>query len=135
MSGKYILVTGLVLIMLLAVISCSHDPLINYSVGGSILLTGSVVDENMRIEEPETVFYANEYFYFYFHNNEPFQVEEITVQLANSATEKVLAEDKFPVYPEALDLTDMIWFSSPGRYKIVIIVEEEVRSIREVVIK
>jgi len=134
-----ILFTVMIIVVLFGV-SCSEDllneePLINTSEGGALLITGSAIDENREINLPETTFIANEDFYFYFHNNEPFGTDRITVRLIDSINEKVLAESDYDVGPESAAITDMVWFGAPGKFKIAVIVDGQVRAIREVLIE
>ena len=135
MFWRFVVIIAVISILVLAGISCNQDPLINTAYGGAILLTAPAVNENMEIDIPETTFKANENFYFYFNNNGPFNVDRIEVQLINSKTGKVLAETDYSVDPQSDVVTDMIFFSGPGRFKITVVVNAEVRAIREVIVE
>jgi hypothetical protein len=118
-------------------ISCAEDepPPVNTSVGGAVLETGLAVDENLVITDPGINFKSNEEFYFYFHNNEPFNAELVVVQLIESKSDRILAGNEYPVDPETSSITDMIWFGGTGKYKIVIYVAGQIRATREVIIE
>ena len=139
MIGRYIVIIAVAIFFILVGISCdeaeNEGPLINTAEGGSLLITGSTIDDNKEINLPETTFITNEDFYFNFHNNEPFGTDLITVRLIDSINEKVLAESDYDVEPESATITDMVWFGAPGKFKIVVIVDGQVRAIREVLIE
>ena len=137
MIRQNIIMLAVLAMVIMFAASCAEteDPLVDISFDGTILLTSSAVDENMIIEEPETVFEANEKFYFYISTEGPFAADHITVQLICSATERVMAETDYPVDFESAEITDMIWFSGPGRYRIAVSVDGEIRAVREIVIE
>lgn len=145
MIRRQIILFTVMIIVILFGVSCSEnllngdslneETLINTSEGGALLITGTAIDENREINLPETTFTVNEDFYFYFHNNEPFGTDRITVRLIDSINEKVLAESDYDVQPETAAITDMVWFGAPGKFKIAVIVDGQVRAIREVLIE
>jgi len=139
MIGRYIVIIAVAIFFILVGISCdepkNEDPLINTAEGGSLLITGSTIDDNKEISQPETTFKANEDFYLYFNNNDQFSTDRVIVQLINSANDKILAESDYDVDPESNTITDMIWFGAPGIFKIAVIVDGQVRAIREVLIE
>jgi hypothetical protein len=131
-----------ILILALAGPSCSVSNKIveadpeNYAVDGVLLETGFAINDDMEITTPGIIFKPNEQFYFYFNNDQPFEDKELVVQLIDTSNENILAESKnYEFYPEESTLTDMIWFGSPGRYKILINVDGELRAYQEVIIK
>lgn len=139
MTGRYIMIIAVIIMFIFVGISCdeqkNEDPLINTAEGGSLLITGTTIDDNKEINQPETTFKANEDFYLYFNNNDQFSTDRVIVQLINSANDKVLAESDYDVEPESNTITDMIWFGSSGRYQIKVIVDGEVRAVREVIVE
>lgn len=135
---KRILLTFVTITILALVnISCAEEepPPIYTSAGGAVLETGLAVDENLVITDPGINFKSNEEFYFYFHNNEPFNAEWVIVQLIESKSDRILAGNEYPVEPEASSITDMIWFGGTGKYEIVIYVAGQIRATREVIIE
>ena len=137
MLKRTLLIIVTVAVFLLVNVSCAEDepPPINTSEGGAVLETGLAVDENLAIIDPGINFKSNEEFYFYFHNNEPFNDERVVVQLIESKSDRILAESEYPVEPEANSITDMIWFGGKGKYKIVINISGQIRATREVIIE
>ncbi len=135
---KRILLTFVaVAVLALVNISCAEEepPPVYTSEGGAVLETGLAIDENFVVTDPGINFKSNEEFYFYFHNNEPFNAEWVVVQLIESTSDRILAGNEYPVEPEASSITDMIWFGGTGKYKIVIHVAGQIRATREVIIE
>ncbi len=137
MLKRTLLVFVTVILFALVNVSCAEEepPPVYTSVGGALLETGLAVDENMVVIDPGINFKSNEEFYFYFHNNEPFNAEWVVVQLIESKSDRILAGNEYPVEPEASSITDMIWFGGTGKYKIVIYVAGQIRATREVIIE
>lgn len=105
------------------------------SVGGAVILTGVEIDDEWEIVEPQVYFSANEEFYFHFHNNMPFDTEQVAIQLIDNRNDEILAENNYEVNPEESLLVDMIWFGKEGMYTLKAIVDGEVRATREVLIE
>lgn len=105
------------------------------SIGGAVLETGYEIDDDKRIVAPQNTFEAREDFYFSFDNNEPFGVDEVTVELIYSETEEVKADNTYEVDPGWQTVADMIWFGQAGLYKISVEVGDEIRATREVIIE
>lgn len=105
------------------------------SVGGAVLETGHELDDDYMIVSTQATFNANEDFYFSFYNNEPFGVEEVKIELIYSDSGEVKADNRYEVDPEGDIVYDMIWFSQPGIYKIFVLVGEEIRATKEVIIE
>jgi hypothetical protein len=137
MLKRILLIFATVILFALMNVSCTEgeSPPVNTSTGGAILETGSAVDENLVITDAGIIFKSNEEFYFYFHNNEPFNAEWVVVQLIESKSDRILASNEYPVEPEANSITDMIWFGGKGKYKIVINISGQIRATREVIIE
>ncbi len=137
MFKRTLLIFVTVTLFALVNVSCAEDetPPVNTSAGGALLETGLTVDENLVVIDPGIYFKSNEEFYFYFHNNEPFNAEWVVVQLIESKSDRILAGNEYPVEPEAISITDMIWFGGTGKYKIVIYVAGQIRATREVIIE
>lgn len=145
MTKRLIFLLGVFFLILLYSTSCGEpepeviqrDPQ-STAVGGSLLETGlEIVDRegDINIVSPQTTFEPHEDFYFSFDNNRPFGVETVTVKLTCSDNEQLIAENEYPVDPEWSTINDMIWFGSPGLYKITIIVGESERATHEVIIE
>ncbi len=139
-------VTVLLIILFLVVFfagACEEEngeeqlPPESYSVGEAELETGKELDEDHRIVSMETTFAPNEDLYFSFFNDEPFGEDEVMVQLIDTATDEVLAEEDYSdeVEPESEIVFDKIWFGGPGRYKILVEVDGEERAWQEVIIE
>ncbi len=105
------------------------------SVGGAVILTGTEIDDEWEIVEPQVYFSTNEEFYFHFHNNLAFETDQVIIQLIDNRDEEILAENVFAVDPEEKELVDMVWFGKEGMYTLKAIVDEEVRATREVLIE
>ncbi len=105
------------------------------SVGGAVILTGTEIDDEWEIVEPQVYFSANEEFYFHFHNNLAFDTDQVIIQLIDNRDEEILAENVFAVDPEEKELVDMVWFGKEGMYTIKALVDEEIRATREVLIE
>lgn len=142
MFKQVVIILSAIIVLIFTTSSCSvsdevveRDPE-NFSVGGASLETGLEINDDMEITVSSVTFGPNEQFYFYFNNNEPFEDKELLVQLIDSIDGRVLAEtNNYQFYPEESTLTDMIWFGSPGMYKISISVDEELRAFQEVIIR
>ncbi len=105
------------------------------SVGGALMETGPEIDDDWELVSVQDRFQAGEEFYFSFNNNMPFDSEQVTIQLIDNSSEKVLAESDYEVNPDHNSITDIIWFGSPGRYTIAAEVRGVVRATREVIIE
>lgn len=133
MVRRYIILFALVVVLVFLGVSCSSedDSLESSSVNGAILKTGAAINEQKEIIYEQVIFRANEDIYFYFNNNLPFGSEQVFVQLIDSSNEKVLAESDYTVDPESTEITDMIYFGAPGKFKIAVIVDDQVRATQE----
>ena len=133
MVRRYIILFVLVVVLVFLGVSCSSedDSLESSSVNGAILKTGAAINEQKEIIYEQVIFRVNEDIYFYFNNNLPFGSEQIFVQLIDSSNEKVLAESDYTVDPESAEITDMIYFGAPGKFKIAVIVDDQVRATQE----
>ncbi len=105
------------------------------SVGGANIQTGLEINDDYEVIEQQVYFKPNQEFYFHFHNNMPFDSEEVIVRLIANSSEKTLAESDYEVNPDSNQLTDKIWFGGTGMYTIIAIVGEDVRATREVMIE
>jgi len=90
------------------------------SVDGAIIETGLELDENNLIVAFSDTFKINQDFYIHFENNGPFEI---------------LAQEQYDVDIDDHDLYSLVFFSSPGLYRIVAIVGDQIRATREVVIE
>lgn len=130
----------IVIVTFLTMVSCNEEEEQmrtpgSTSVGGAAILTGLEVNDDWEIIEPQVYFSANEEFYFHFHNNMPFDTEQVAIQLIDNRNDEILAENNYEVNPEESLLVDMIWFGKEGMYTLKAIVDEEVRATREVLIE
>ncbi|MDW7740046.1 MAG: hypothetical protein SCJ97_08340 [Bacillota bacterium] len=122
--------------LLMICTSCGGDSTVtSTAVSGSVLELGYEIDENLEVVAAQTNFKAGEDFYFSFFNNEPFGGNSVTVQLIESSSDEILADGVYEVDPEWDTIADMIWFSDPGKYKVVIKVGEQTRATQEVIIE
>jgi len=136
MMKRYCLLLAIVILLIFSVFACGSENVTSgTSVGGSVLELGYEVDENFSIVSPQTTFKADEDFYFSFYNNEPFGNNDVTIELLDTNTDEILAEGIYEVDPEWDTVSDMIWFSDPGKYKISIKVGDQVRATQEVTIE
>lgn len=127
----------MLLISLVFITACEEpeQPPASSSVGGSLLVFGREINEDHEVLDQDVRFGAGEEFYFYFHNNMPFDTEEVEVKLINNSNDEVLAESSYEVHPDAKTITDKIWFGGPGRFSILVQVGDQVRAVREVIIE
>ncbi len=134
------------LVLILIIVCCASCAVngqhpTSYSFEGAVVETGYRIDDQndnngkLRMISPQTTFEVNEDFYFLFFNNEPFGEDEVIVELINSDTGEIKAENIYPVDPEGYNVFDMIWFNSPGMKKISVKVGDQVRATQEVFIE
>lgn len=138
MFKRYGILTALALVIILVCISCTDNNQTersDLSVDGAVIETGLEVDDDYRIKTQETVFTANQDFYFSFDNNQPFGSDRLTVQLIDGRNDKVLAEHTYEVDPGDHSLTDVIFFGNPGKFFITVRINGLVRATREVTIE
>jgi len=105
------------------------------SVDGAIIETGLELDESNAIVSFSDIFKINQDFYIHFENNGPFEQDRVTFQLIDTKDDQILAQENFNVETEAHDLYSRVFFSSPGLYRIVAIVGDQIRATREVIIE
>jgi hypothetical protein len=105
------------------------------SVDGAIIETGLELDENNLIVAFSDTFKINQDFYIHFENNGPFEHEQVTFQLIDTTNDQILAQEQYDVEIDDHDLYSLVFFSSPGLYRIVAIVGDQIRATREVVIE
>jgi hypothetical protein len=105
------------------------------SVDGAIIETGLELDENNLIVAFSDTFKINQDFYIHFENNGPFEQEQVTFQLVDTTNDQILAQEQYDVEVDDHDLYSLVFFSSPGLYRIVAIVGDQIRATREVVIE
>ncbi len=135
MQTRKIILMLLIILLPFFCLSCQDDLPSNVSVDGAVVEVGLEVNDDLEIVTPQTTFQANEDFYFYFYNNQPFNTERLTVQLVDGRNEKVLAEHTYEVDPGQTSLTDGIFFGNPGKYLITVRIDGIVRATREVTIE
>lgn len=105
------------------------------SVDGAIIETGLELDENNLIVAFSDTFKINQDFYIHFENNGPFEHEQVTFQLVDTTNDQILAQEQYDVELDDHDLYSLVFFSSPGLYRIVAIVGDQIRATREVIIE
>ena len=105
------------------------------SVEGATIQMGLVIDDDLKIADPQSTFKVDEDFYFNFNNNRPFATERVTVQLIEAHSEKVLAEHTYEVDPEEVFLTDGIYFGSAGLFLVTVRLDGNVRASSAVTIE
>ncbi len=105
------------------------------SVGGAAIETGYNINDNFEVVSATTTFEAGEDFYFSFSNNAPFGSDAITLQLLDGESKDVLFELDYEVEPEWNILADVIYFNTPGKYKIVFLIDGKTRATQDVIIK
>lgn len=135
MFKRFCLLLTLVLLIGLFCVSCGESAVKSTSVGGSDLKTGYEIDDNLSIVSPQTTFKAGEDFYFSFYNNRPFGTDTIAVELIHSESGETLADGVYQVNPEYDTIADVVWFDTPGKYKISVSVGGDVRATQEVIIE
>jgi hypothetical protein len=136
MLKRYTLFLVIVLVIVLIGTSCSNDDEpVDVSIDGALLETGLEIDENREIIETGSSFSANQDFYFYFHNNQPFGTDRVTVQLIDNRNSNVLAEHTYEVDPDEYTLTDGIFFGNSGSYAVSVLIHGQVRATRQVTIE
>ena len=105
------------------------------SVDGAIIETGLELDESNAIVSFSDIFKINQDFYIHFENNGPFEHERVTFQLVDTKNDTILAQEHYDVETDAHDLYSLVFFSSPGLYRVVAIVGDQIRATREVIIE
>ena len=105
------------------------------SVDGAIIETGLELDESNLIVAFSDTFKINQDFYIHFENNGPFEHEQVTFHLVDTKNDQILAQEQYDVKTDDHDLYSLVFFSSPGLYRIVAIVGDQIRATREVIIE
>lgn len=105
------------------------------SVDDAIIETGLELDENNLIVASSDTFKINQDFYIHFENNGPFGHDKVTFQLVDTNNDQMLAQEQYDVGTDDHDLYSLVFFSSPGLYRIVAIVGDQIRATREVIIE
>ncbi len=140
MGKSNVVLIGAFFFAMVFCVSCNQDTLAYSAAEGTVLETGYEIDNNLEIVSPQTNFKAGTDFYFSFYNNRPFGGREITVELSDSETgrilaEQVYAEGTYDLGPDYDRLADMIWLESPGRDMIKVAGGGEERAVREVIVE
>jgi hypothetical protein len=105
------------------------------SVDGAVINTGLELDENNQIFNPGDTFKPNQDFYVHFDNNDSFDFDQVTFQLLDTQNDKILAQQDYDVNIEETELYSLVYFSSPGLYRILALVGGQIRATREILIK
>ncbi len=105
------------------------------SIDGAFIETGLELDDNNLIALVSDTFKINQDFYIHFENNGPFENEQIKFQLVDTKNDQILAQEPFDVEIDDHDHYSLVFFSSPGLYRIVAIVGDQIRATREVIIE
>ena len=105
------------------------------SVEGAVIITGLELDENNQILNPGDTFQPNQDFYIYFNNNDSFGFDQVTFQLLDTENDKILAQEVYDVNIEENELYSLVYFGSPGLFRILALVGGQTRATREVLIK
>ena len=105
------------------------------SVEGAVIITGLELDENNQILNPGDTFKPNQDFYIYFNNNDSFGFDQVTFQLLDTENDKILAQEVYDVNIEENELYSLVYFGSPGLFRILALVGGQTRATREVLIK
>ncbi len=105
------------------------------SVEGAVIITGLELDENNQILNPGDTFKPNQDFYIYFNNNDSFGFDQVTFQLLDTENDKILAQEVYDVDIEENELYSLVYFGSPGLFRIIALVGGQIRATREVLIK
>jgi len=105
------------------------------SVEGAVIITGLELDENNQILNPGDTFKPNQDFYIYFNNNDSFGFDQVTFQLLDTENDKILAQEVYDVDIEENELYSLVYFGSPGLFRILALVGGQIRATREVLIK
>jgi len=127
----------IIIISLLFLTACSEEeqPPVDYLFNGVRLETGLEMTEEKEIINPSRSFRPSADIYFHYRHYQPFDHEEIEVQLVDLSNDQVLARSVYDTELGEETINDIIWFGSPGRYKIVIIVNGTIKAVREIVIE
>lgn len=105
------------------------------SIDGAVIETGLQLDDNNKILSLGDTFTINQDFYIHFDNNGAFEQEQVTFQLIDTKNDEILAQENYDVDIEDTEVYSIVYFSSPGLYRIVALVGGQVRATSEVIIK
>ena len=105
------------------------------SIDGAVIETGLQLDDNNKILSLGDTFTINQDFYIHFDNNGAFEQEQVTFQLIDTKNDEILAQENYDVDIEDTEVYSIVYFSSPGLYRIVALVGGQVRAPSEVIIK
>ena len=127
----------IIIVSLLSLTACSEaeQAPVDYLFDGVVLETGLEINEEREIINPSRTFRPSADIYFHYRHYRPFDNEEIVVQLVDLSNDKVLARNVYSIEQGEKSIMDIIWFGSPGRYKIVVSVNDTLKAVREVVIE
>lgn len=125
-----------IVVVLMAMIGVyiSNPTPTNTNEEGAFLETGLEIDESMRIVSQRVNFRPDEKFYFCYYNNRIFGTDEITLLLIDNRFDVVIAEEIYTVDPESYDLSGQAWVGNPGRYRLAVKVEDQIRATLEIII-
>ena len=104
-------------------------------IDGAVIETGLQLDDNNKILSLGDTFTINQDFYIHFDNNGAFEQEQVTFQLIDTKNDEILAQENYDVDIEDTEVYSIVYFSSPGLYRIVALVGGQVRATSEVIIK
>lgn len=99
------------------------------------LVTGRDFDqENVTINSQASTFDLNEEFYFLFRNNKPFESTGVTLNVYDESNE-VIFDHTYEVEAEWDWVSDTLWSSTPGTFRLEIVIGGEVRASTEVTVR
>ncbi len=99
------------------------------------LTTGQDFDQdNVTINSPSSSFDLNEEFYFLFKNNQPFGSTAVTFNVYNEDNEKIFTHT-YEVQEDWDWISDTLWSSTPGTFKLEVVIDEEVRATTEITVQ
>ena len=105
------------------------------SIDGAVIETGLQLDDNNKILSLGDTFTINQDFYIHFDNNGAFEQEQVTFQLIDTKNDEILAQENYDVDIEDTEVYSIVYFSSPGLYRIVDLLGGNVRATSLVIIK
>lgn len=108
------------------------DPATSSTTPVSIEFGRDIDKENLTLTNISDTFYADEEFYFLYYNINPFNTDSVNVKLINTYDNTVLLEHDYSVDPSWNTLYDSIGFTHPGKYKVDIMIKNNIVASKEV---
>lgn len=90
---------------------------------------------DFELSSKGSTFAVGKEFYYLFNNSKPFNDSVLKIQLIDSETDKIILEHDYQVEADNTLYSDKIGFNEIGKYKIVFLINGDLRAMSEVIIE